>query len=147
MLNLKSTIKFIFSFLVTALLIAGCSSTKEITTSSVSQADCQNEKKINNSNEFVSETADNLDVVQKGDIITATLDIETYCNAQLTFDVQQKENEIWLKLKNTSGLKDECVCTKKTSISLVNVEPADYKIMVTNQSGNQLLAQTTFTVK
>ena len=105
MLNLKSTIKFIFSFLVTALLIAGCSSTKEITTSSVSQADCQNEKKINNSNEFVSETADNLDVVQKGDIITATLDIETYCNAQLTFDVQQKENEIWLKLKNTSGVK------------------------------------------
>ena len=129
------------------ILLAGCSSTKEITTSSLTQGDCKNQKTISNPNEFVSETAQNLDVFQKGDLITATVDVETYCNAQLSFDVVKKENEIWLKLKNTSGVKDECVCTKNVSISLANVEPGDYTIFVTNLSGSQLLSKTTFTAK
>ncbi len=128
-------------------LLAGCSSTKEISTSSFTQGDCKNQKKIENPNEFVSETAENLDVYQKGDIITATIDIQAYCNAQLSFDVVKKDNEIWLKLKNNSGVKDECVCTKNVSISLANVEPGDYNILVTNLSGSQLLSKTTFTVK
>jgi uncharacterized protein YcfL len=146
MFKLQSAGKLILVFLTVGFLLAGCSSTKEITTT-VTQSDCQNERKINNPNEFVSETAQNLDVFQKGDIITATVDIESYCNAQLSFDVVKKENELWLKLKNNSGVKDECVCTKKVSISLANVEAGDYKIVVTNQAGNQLLAQTMFTVK
>ena len=91
-------------------MVAGCSSTKEISTSSITQGNCKNQKQINNPNEFVSETAQNLDVVQRGDIITATMDVETYCNAQISFDVVKNENEIRLKLKNESGVKDNCFC-------------------------------------
>ena len=144
---LQNLYKKILVLLTIGVLAAGCSSTKEITTSSLTQGDCKNQKTINNPNEFVSETAENLDVYQKGDLITATIDVDTYCNAQLSFNVVKKDNEIWLKLKNESGVKDKCVCTKNVSISLANVEPGDYNILVTNLSGSQLLSKTTFTVK
>ena len=139
--------KKLLVLLTIGILIAGCSSSKEITTSSLTQGDCKNQKNIATPNEFVSETAENLDVYQKGDLVTATVDVETYCNAQLSFDVVKKENEIWLKLKNNSGVKDNCVCTKNVSISLANVESGDYNILVTNLSGSQLLSKTTITVK
>ncbi len=147
MLNLYRFGNKILLLISAGLILMSCSSTKEITTSSFTQSECRNEKTINNSNEFVSETAENLNVFQSGDLVTAAVDIETYCNAQLSFDVTKKDNELWLKLNNSSGVKDSCVCIKNVAIALQNVEPMDYKIFVTNRSGNQLLTQTTFTVK
>ncbi|MEO8399867.1 MAG: hypothetical protein ABI550_08655 [Ignavibacteriaceae bacterium] len=139
--------KKIWAFFAAGLLIAGCASTKEMETTSIKQSDCRNETTIKDSKEFVSETGDNLSVYQEGDLVYASVDIKTYCNAQISFDTEVKDNELRLKLKNTSGLKDTCVCIKNVSATLKNVAPKDYKIFVTNQAGNQLLTQTTFTVK
>ncbi len=147
MFNIYGLGRKILMLVSAGLILASCSTTKEITTSSFTQSECRNEKTISNSNEFVSETAENLNVFQRGDLLTAAVDVETYCNAQLSFDVVKKDNELWLKLKNTSGVKDSCVCVKNVSIELQNVEPMDYKVFVTNLSGSQLLSKTTFTAK
>ncbi len=143
---IQNTVKKILVLLTAGVLLAGCSSSKEIATGSFSQSDCKEERSIDNSDEFVAETADNLIVFQKVDIVTLTVDVETYCNAQLAFDILKKDNEIYLKLKNNSGVKDKCVCKKSLSIDVKNVEPGDYTFYVTNLVGNQLLAKSKFTV-
>ena len=139
--------KYFLLFSLALLFLAGCSATKEIESASLTQAPCRSETEIKDPNEFVSETAENLLVYQQGDLLFASMDVRTYCNARITFDVERKDERLMLKLRNSNSATDDCVCITNVTASLKNVESGDYTVMVTNASGNQLLAQTAASVK
>jgi hypothetical protein len=133
--------------LLTALVLIGCSGSKELEFASLNQDPCKNEVKLNNPNEFVGETVENLTVYQQGDQVYAAMEVRTYCNARINFDVEQVEKEIRLKLFNEGAQSGDCVCIVNVSTSLKNVEEGTYNVLVTNRSGNQLLATRTVTVR
>jgi hypothetical protein len=124
-----------------ALFLSACAGSKEIEFTSLNQAPCKDQIEMKTADEFVSETAENLTVYQQGKIIYAAMDIRTYCNARITFDLEADQNIIKLKVRNASTQKDNCICITNVTTSFTNVEPGSYKVFVTNAAGNQLLAE------
>jgi hypothetical protein len=133
--------------LFAALIIAGCSGSKELEFASLNQDPCKNEVKLNNPNEFVGETVENLTVYQQGDQVFASMEVRTYCNARINYDVERNEKEIRLKLFNEGVQSGDCVCIINVTTSLKNVEEGTYNVLVTNRTGNQLLASRNLTVR
>lgn len=140
--------KYLLPFFIgSMLLLSACSTSKEIETASLNQMPCRNETQLNDQKEFIGETAENLNVYQQGELVFATMDVRTYCNGKITFDVERKDQQLFLKLRNSSGMTDDCVCIANVTTSFKNIEPGDYTVLVTNETGNQLLQQTTATIK
>jgi hypothetical protein len=140
--------KTIYILFVSALLFAACSSSKEeIKLSSLDQKPCRSEKQINSPNEFTGETGDNLVLYQQSSLVYASLDIRTYCNAKISFDVEKNGDRIKLKVKNNNPTTDKCVCFTNVTASIENLEPGTYTILITNVAGNQLLTQGSIQVK
>jgi hypothetical protein len=133
--------------LLAALILAGCSGSKELETASLNQDPCRNEVKLNNPNEFVGETVENLTVYQQGDQVFASMEVRTYCDARINFDTERNEKEIRLKLFNEGSQSGDCVCIVNVTTSLRNVGEGTFNVMVTNRTGNQLLASRTVTVR
>jgi hypothetical protein len=133
--------------LLTALVFIGCSGSKEIEFGSLNQDPCKNEVKLNSPGEFVGETVENLTVYQQGDQVYASMEVRTYCNARINFDVERNENEIRLKLFNEGAQSGDCVCIMNVTTSMKNIDEGTYNVLVTNRAGNQLLATKNVTVK
>lgn len=130
-----------------AVLFSACSATKEIETASLNQMPCRNETPLDDPKEFVAETVENLSVYQQGELVFASMDVRTYCNANIVFDVERKDQQIMLKMRNASNNTDNCVCIASVTTSLKNIESGDYTFVVTNNTGYQLLSQTSASVK
>lgn len=140
--------KIYYLLLISSLLFAACSSSKEeIMLGSLDQKPCRSEKQINSTDEFTGETADNLVLFQQSKDVYASMDIRAYCNAKISFDVEKNGDRIKLKVKNNSSAADKCVCFSNVTTSIKNLEPGSYTILVTNSEGNQLLTQGSIQVK
>jgi hypothetical protein len=140
--------KTFYVLLVSSLLFAACSSSKEeIKLGSLDQKPCRSEKQLNSTDEFTGETADNLVLFQQSKLVYASMDIRTYCNAKISFDVDRNGDRIKLKVKNNNTATDKCVCFTNVTTSIENLEPGSYTILVTNGAGDQLLTQGSIQVK
>ena len=140
--------KTFYILLVSSLLFAACSSSKEeISLGSLDQKPCRSEKQLNSANEFTGETADNLVLFQQSKLVYASMDIRTYCNAKISFDVEKNGDRIKLKVKNNNSATDNCVCFSNVTTAIQNLEPGTYTILVTNSAGDQLLTQGSIQVK
>ncbi len=139
--------RYLLIVLFTGLLVSACSSTKDIETASLNQTECRDEMEITDPKIFTGETADNLQVYQQGGLVFATVDVRTYCNARITYDVEKRSGELRLKVKRNGSFSDNCVCITNVTTSLKNIEAGSYNVMVMNSGGNQILAQTNFTVQ
>ncbi len=134
--------------IVSSLLLAACSSSKEeVKLGSLDQKPCRNEKQLNTTDEFNGETADNLVVFKQGKAVYASMDIRTYCNAKISFDIERNGDRIKLKVKNNNASMDKCVCFTNVTTSIENLEPGSYTVLVTNAAGDQLLTQGSIQVK
>jgi hypothetical protein len=140
--------KNLYMVLLSAFIFAACSSSKqEIKLGSLDQKPCRNEKQLNTANEFTGETADNLVLYQQSSQVYASVDVRTYCNAKISFDVQKDGDRIKLKVKNNNTSIDKCVCFTNVTTSIENLEPGSYTVLITNGAGDQLLTQGTIEVK
>ncbi|MFO7447661.1 MAG: hypothetical protein R6W90_14945 [Ignavibacteriaceae bacterium] len=139
--------RYLYLILFTSLFISACSSTKEIETASLNQAPCKDETEITDPNIFTGETADNLQVYQQGDLVFATMDVRTYCNARITFDTEITGSQLKLKVNRAASINDNCVCNANVTTSFKNIAAGTYNVMVMNAAGNQILAEQSFTVK
>lgn len=135
----------IFLLIAAALLFSACSS-QELMLTNINQQPCRNEAELNNSSEFVGETAENLMVYQQGEQVFASMDVRTYCSARISFDVVEKDDNIWLKLRNNNTMTDDCVCIMNVTASVAGLSDGTYQVMVTNSTGETLLAQQTIVV-
>jgi major membrane immunogen (membrane-anchored lipoprotein) len=134
--------------IVSSLLLGACSSSKEeIKLGSLDQKPCRSEKQLNSADEFTGETADNLVLFQQGNLVYASMDIRTYCNAKISFDIQKEGDRIKLRVKNNNIATDKCVCFTNVTTSIENLQPGSYTVLVTNAAGNQLLTQRSLQVK
>jgi major membrane immunogen (membrane-anchored lipoprotein) len=141
--------KIFYTFVVvSSLLLGACSSSKEeIKLGSLDQKPCRSEKQLNNADEFSGETADNLVLFQQSKLVYASMDVRTYCNARISFDVQKNGDRIKLMVKNNNTASDKCVCFTNVTTSIENLEPGSYTVLVTNGAGDQLLTQGSILVK
>ena len=140
--------KTFYALLVSSLLFAACSSSKEeVSLGSLEQKPCRSEKQLNSTDEFTGETADNLVLFQQSKLVYASMDIRTYCNAKISFDIERNGDRIKLKVKNNNTSTDKCVCFANVTTSIENLEPGSYTILVTNEAGDQLLTQGSIQVK
>lgn len=134
--------------MVSSLLLSACSSSKEeIKLGSLDQKPCRSEKQLNTTDEFTGETADNLVLFQQSSLVYASMDIRTFCNAKISFDVQKDGDRIKLKVRNNNTATDKCVCFTNVTTSIENLQPGYYTVLVTNAAGNQLLTQGSIQVK
>ncbi len=134
--------------IVSSLLLGACSSSKEgIKLGSLDQKPCRSEKQLNSADEFTGETADNLVLYQQSSLVYASMDIRTYCNAKISFDIQKEGDRIKLRVKNNNSATDKCVCFTNVTTTIENLQPGSYTVLVTNAAGNQLLAQGSILVK
>lgn len=138
--------RYLFILLASAIIFTACSSSQELQVASMNQQECRNETELQNPNEFIGETAENFMVTQQGKHVFASMDLRTYCNARIAFDVERNEDQIMLRLKNNNTITDDCVCIMNVSTSLSGVDDGTYTIMVTNATGQNLLAKQTITV-
>lgn len=128
-----------------SILLFACSSSRDMQLGNVSQEPCRNQAQVTDQNVFTGESVDNLNVFQQGKAVYATMDVRTTCDANVAFNLVQNEGQIRLQLRggNTSG---DCVCIKKVTTTINDVEEGSYKVTVIN-SNNQLLAQKEVTVR
>lgn len=134
--------------IVSSLFLSACSSSKqEIKLGTLDQKPCRSEKQLNTTDEFTGETADNLVLFQQSSLVYASMDIRTYCNAKISFDVQKDGDRIKLRVKNNNTATDKCVCFSNVTTSIENLDPGSYTVLVTNAAGNQLLTQGSIQVK
>lgn len=133
-----------FLLLLFAILLAGCAGQKEVQKNVQLGASfvtpCQNETQLNNPNEFLGETVDNLNASQQGNVLAVSFKVRTRCTAQLEALIEKKENKIILKLKNKELQVVQCACYKDFSTTVENLSPGTYEVMVLNADGSQLLA-------
>jgi hypothetical protein len=135
-----------FLLFITAVILTGCSSSK-VELGSLNQDPCKNEVKLNNPKEFVGETVENLTVYQQGEQIMASMDVRTYCNSNINFDIDKTEKQIKLKLFNEGPQSSDCVCIKTVTTAINNIDEGSYDLIVTNRAGDQLLATKPVNVK
>ncbi len=124
-------------------LLAGCSSHKEFVKSQANVTPCSNEVKTKIS-DFYGESVDKLNAFQSGSALMVSFELKTMCNSNIDYDVQVTGQTVKLKIKNLEAQKAECVCTKNFAVELKDLlEPGTYTVVVTNDTGYQMLAQKT----
>jgi PBP1b-binding outer membrane lipoprotein LpoB len=130
--------------LILAIFLFGCASQKEtvrnLQLGTFNITPCQNETQLNDPNEFLGETVDNLSSYQQSSFLAVSFKVRTRCNAQLAADVEKQGTNIILKLKNIQGQIVQCACYMNFATTITNLEPGTYRVMVMNAAGNILLA-------
>jgi uncharacterized protein YcfL len=138
--------RYLLIVIISTFLISACSSSRELELTSLNQQPCRNEVTLNNPNEFIGETAENFSVYQQGDQVFASVDVRTYCNARISFDLERNSDQILLKLRNNNTMTDKCVCVSNITTSIKNLEAGSYNFMVTDATGSTMLAKQTLNV-
>lgn len=144
--------KLYFSaILFLSLLVIGCGGSKEaqleMKLGNFNVSDCKNVTNISDPSEFMGETADNLVVTGLSKSFAASFDVRTRCNAQLAVDLEKDGNNIKIKLRNMQTQVVDCICFITVTTSALNVAPGTYNVLITNSTGNQLLANQTVSVQ
>jgi hypothetical protein len=138
--------KYFILFILSIILI-GCSGSKELELTSINQQPCRNETTLNNPNEFVGETAENMMVYQQGNQVIVSADVRAYCNSRISFEVERDSELITLRLLNNNSMTDKCVCYTNVSTSIVNLKGGRYTILLTDRTGRTVLSQQEVSVK
>lgn len=135
--------KRLIIFAAALAFITGCSSQKEFVKSPANVTPCSNETKIKIS-DFYGETADKLEAFQSGNALMVSFELKTMCNSKIDYDVEKAGQTVKIKIRNLEPQKAECVCTKTFAVDIKDLlEPGTYTVLVTNDTGYQLLAQKT----
>jgi hypothetical protein len=135
----------LFIIIFSAVMLFGCASSKVAQLGTVSEEPCRNKSDVSDKNVFTGESVENLNVFQQGSSVYATMDVRTTCNSNVAFDMEHEKDQIKLKIRN-SGSNADCVCIKKVTTSIANLEAGTYQVTVLN-ANNQLLQQTQVIVK
>jgi hypothetical protein len=135
----------LYIVLFSSILLYACAGSKDVQLGSVNQEPCRQQSDVTEKNVFTGESVENLNVFQQGSAVYASMDVRTECNSNVAFDMERNDDQIKLKIRNASS-NAECVCIKKVTTSIANLEEGDYKVTVTN-AANQLLAQGQISVK
>lgn len=139
--------KNILILFFTVILLVGCGSTSKVAEFvSTTQAPCRDDKKLNDSNEFTTETVDNIKATVNGDFLTLTYDARVYCNSILATDFSVNGSTINLRLKNNESQKVDCVCIMTVTTVIKNLGKGNYTVNISNYNGALLLGQTSISV-
>ena len=138
--------KYLLTVLVSSLLFAACSSGKMVSMDPVRFDPCTDQADLTANNVFTGETVDNVIIDQQSGLVYVTMDVRSYCNAQLSMEMKQSENQIILMVKNSNTATDNCVCVKRARTAFRNLEPGTYDLRITDQTGSKLLGQESITI-
>lgn len=138
--------KYFYIVLFSSLFLAACSSSKEVSMDPVRYDPCTQETNLASNDVFAGETVDNVKVDQQGGLVYLTMDVRTYCNAQLNTDLTTSQNQITLKVSNTNTSTDNCVCIKKASTAFRDLASGTYDIRIMDKTGYKLLDQQSVTI-
>lgn len=139
--------KNILILFLTAILLVSCGSSSKVAEFvSTTQAPCRDDQKLNDPNEFTTETVDNIKATVNGDILTLTYDARVYCNSIIATDFSVSGSTINLRLKNTESQKVDCVCNMTVTTVIKNLSKGNYNVNISNYNGALLLGQTSVSV-
>ena len=149
--------KYLIILFLSSVMFLACSNPKVAKLTSVEQDQCQNEQEIVNKENFAGMTVEGLIFDIKKDaatddpevtknVVIAAMQVRSYCNAKIAFDIDEEYNEIFLRLRNANDQEDDCVCEKQVRVEITDLVPATYNVKVTDATGRQLLADGQFTV-
>lgn len=138
--------KYIYIVLFSSLFLAACSSSKVVSMDPVRYDPCTQETNLTSNDVFTGETVDNVKVDQTGGVVYLTMDVRTYCNAELTTDMTTNQNQISLMVSNSSASTDNCVCIKKASTTFRDLASGTYDLRIMDKTGHKLLDQETVTI-
>ena len=123
------------------LVLTGCASQKEFVKSPAVISQCINQADTKAA-DFYGETASNLNALQSGNALVVTFDVKTMCNSNLDYEVQKTDQTVKIKIKNSEVKKVDCTCTKTMTLHINDLlEEGTYNVLVTNETGYQLLTQ------
>ena len=138
--------KYLLTILLSSLLFAACSSSKEISMDPVRFDACTQQTDLTSTDVFTGETVDNVVIDQQAKLVYVTMDVRSYCNSSLSMDMSQNENQILLKVSNSNSATDNCVCVKKARTAFRDLAPGTYDLRITDQTGHKLLSQESITI-
>ncbi len=130
-----------------AISFYACSRLRTIELTSLSQSPCKDEALVSAASEFADDSVSNLEVFQKEKNITASMEVTTFSNSRITFDIDNKGSRIRLKLRNFSNRTGGYVCKVIVTTSFKILEDGNYNVLVTNEDGKKTLASTEVEVK
>ena len=136
----------LLALLLLSLLLASCSGSKELQLGQTTQDPCREQTTIKDAKEFVWETVENFTISQQSDKVYASMDVRTYCNAQIAFTTETPKGQLILRLINANKGFSDCVCKTKVTTSISNLSKGTYNVLLMGATGNKLLAQQTLTV-
>lgn len=138
--------KYLLTILLSSLLFAACSSSKEISMDPVRFDACTQQTDLTSTDVFTGETVDNVVIDQQAKLVYVTMDVRSYCNSSLSMDMSRNENQILLKVSNSNSATDNCVCVKKARTAFRDLAPGTYDLRITDQTGHKLLSQESITI-
>lgn len=138
--------KYLLTILLSSILFAACSSSKVAMMDPVQVDPCTNSSGLTDGDVFTGETVDNVVLNQQGALVYLTMDVHTYCNAALSVEMQQKENQIVLMISNTNTATDNTVGIMKTRTALRDLAPGTYDLKITDKTGYKLLHKDVVTI-
>lgn len=140
--------KYFYVILFGSLFLAGCSGSKDasVMMDPVRYDACTQETNLAANDVFTGETVNNVKVDMQGGLVYLTMDVRTYCNAELNTDMTSSGNQITLMVSNSNASTDQCVCMKKASTAFRDLASGTYDLRITDKTGHKLLDQETVTV-
>ncbi len=138
--------KYFMTILLSSLLFAACSSSKEISMDPVRFDNCTQQTDLTSNDVYTGETVENVVVDQQAKLVYVTMDVRSYCNSALSMDMAQNEKQITLKISNTNSANDNCVCIKKARTAFRDLAPGTYDLRITDKTGHKLLDQESITI-
>jgi uncharacterized protein YcfL len=138
--------KYFLTILLSSLLFAACSSSKMISMDPAQFDPCTGQSDLTTGDVFTGETVDNVVLNQQGGLVYVTMDVHTYCNAALTMEMQQKENQVTLMVSNTNTAADNSVGVIKARTAFRDLAPGTYDLKITDKTGHKLLHQESITI-
>lgn len=139
--------KYLLIVLFSSLFLAACSGSKQVSQSMDVRYDpCTQQTNLTANDVFTGETVNNVKIDQQNGIVFLTMDVRTYCNADLNTDITNNNNQITLMVSNKSASTDQCVCIRKASTSFKDLTSGTYDLRITDKTGHKLLDQETITI-
>jgi uncharacterized protein YcfL len=138
--------KYLLTILLSSLLFAACSSSKQVTMDPARFDDCTQQTDLTSNDVYTGETVDNVVIDQQAKLVYVTMDVRSYCNSALSMDMVQNENQITLKVSNSNSANDNCVCIKRARTAFRDLAPGTYDLRITDQTGHKLLDQESITI-
>ena len=76
-------------------------------------------------------------IIYEDSVVIWHINVFTHCAASIFMDVQINDNEILILEKDLADVGADCLCYFNLSVTLFELEPGDYKIIVKSDSMNE----------